>query len=220
MSFADHTVKTKPRLLTVTESCRYYPRITISGAWLRDWGFSVGDRVFLMHIAAGETLIRVGTRFDDSDIAKYCHQTCVLTQRLIRDSESYCLSRSQRDCPEIIITGAWLRDWGFAIGDRISLTLTEEDHVLMKIAMPRSEWREILRKQKLEKQAAIANAMLQRHKAIHPNLYPDEAPRPTRKRAAAAKPAKPVQPSNPWQPYTKTTLPLQHVQLTLLSPVS
>lgn len=77
MSFTNHTQQTKPRLLTVTESCWCHPRITISGDWLLDWGF--------------------------------------------------------------------------AIGDRISLTWTEVGHMLMKIVMPRSEWREILQKKKLER---------------------------------------------------------------------
>jgi len=192
MSFTNYTPKTQPRLLTVTESCRYHPRIIISGTWLRDWGFAIGDRVFLMRIVAGETLIRIGTRFDDSDIAKYRHYTAPSSKLMVRDPESYCLSRSHRNYPEIVITGAWLRDWGFAIGDRISLTLTEEDHIVMKIAIPRSQWCEILKKQRLEKRAESVIAMLEHHKAAHPELYPEDAPKPKQKRVRPFKPAKPI----------------------------
>jgi len=195
MSFTNHTTNTKPRLLTVSESCRYHPRITISGAWLRDWGFAIGDRVFLMSITPGVTLLRIGTRIDESDIAKYCPQRGASSKLQIRESPSYFLSTSIRDCPEIVITGAWLRDWGFAIGDRISLTRTEEDHILLKIIMPRLEWCEVLRKRKLMRDAVFATNMLERHKAAHPALYPEDAPALKRNRVVSSKTAKPSQPS-------------------------
>src|SRR5579872_7388630 len=106
MSFTHHNEKPKPRLLTVTRSCRSYPRITLSGAWLRDWGFAILDRVYLMRIASGIALIRIGTPFDESDISKYHPQPDASSKLQIRDSPSYCLSPSLRNCPEIVITGA------------------------------------------------------------------------------------------------------------------
>ena len=136
MSFATDPAKRKPRLLTVSESCRYYPRITISGSWMCDWGFSIKDRVFLLKIANGETLIRIGSRLEQSDITKYCRQQRALIDFPIRDAPSYYLGDSRDHFPEIIITGAWLRDWGFATGDRISLTWTEEGHMSTGVLGP------------------------------------------------------------------------------------
>lgn len=172
MSFAIDPAKRKPRLLTVTESCRYFPRITISGSWMRDWGFSVMDRVSLLKVADGETLIRIGTRLEQSDVSKYCRQQGALADFPIRDAPSYSLNNSRDQFPQIIITGAWLRDWGFTTGDRISLTWMEEGHMLMKMVMPRWEWRKILQKRKLEHNAKIALAALRSHKSVHPDLYP------------------------------------------------
>ena len=171
MSFAIDPAKRKPRLLTVTESCRYYPRITISGSWMRDWGFSVMDRVFLLKVFNGEALIRIGTPLEQSDVSKYCRQQGALADFPIRDAPSYYLSNSRDQFPEIIITGAWLRDWGFTTGDRISLTWMEEGHMLMKMVMPRWEWRKILQKRKLEHNAKIALAALRSHQSVHPDLY-------------------------------------------------
>jgi hypothetical protein len=181
MSFAIDPAKRKPRLLTVTESCRYYPRITISGSWMRDWGFSIMDQVFLLKVADGEALIRVGTRLDQYDVSKYCRQQRALTDFLSRDASSYYLGTSRDGFPEIVITGAWLRDWGFATGDRISLTWMEEDHMLMKIAMPRREWLKIQQKRRLERNAEIALVALRSHQSAYPDLYTTEL-QPLKKR--------------------------------------
>lgn len=194
MSFTNHTVPPKPRLLTVTESCRCYPRITLSGAWLRDWGFAIGDSVVLVHTGPSEMLIQIGLWLNHKDALKYRPKNGSRNPE-IRHGSSYSLSPSRYEFPQIVITGAWLRDWGFAIGDRISLTLTEANHIIMKLAMPRIQWWEILKKQRLERQATTANAMLAHHQAAHPELYPGEAPTPERKRIRAFKPAKPNQPS-------------------------
>ena len=194
MSFTTHSTPPKPRLLTVTESCRWYPRITITGAWLREWGFAIGDSVILMHTGPAEILIKIGLDLDHVDLLR-CRPKNASRNPEIRQGASYSLSPSRRGCPQIVIAGAWLRNWGFAIGDRVSLTLTSANHIIMKLAMPRAQWREILQKQRLEKRAASAAAVLARHKAIHPDLYPDEAPKPARKRVHAFRPAKPTQPS-------------------------
>ncbi|HEY4064137.1 MAG TPA: hypothetical protein VGM30_19660 [Puia sp.] len=194
MSFVIDPVKRKPRLLTVSESCRYHPRITISGGWIRDWGFDIGDRVFLLKVTAGEILIRIGTTIDDSDITKYCHQTRGLSKFQIRDSPYYRLSPSSNNFPEIVITGAWLSLWGFTIGDRVSLTWLEKDHILMKVVAPSSEWQEVLQKKKLERQVAFATAMLERHRTAHPSLY-GGAPKPIQKRVLAFSRAKQAQSS-------------------------
>ncbi|HEY4208038.1 MAG TPA: hypothetical protein VGM31_14540 [Puia sp.] len=197
MFFDSHTVfegntgKIKPRLLTVTESCRYYPRITISGAWLRDWGLSVGDRVFLLGVSAAEILIKVGNKIDESDISQYRKQAAATSTPEIGDTVSCYISRSStRYCPEFILTGAWLGTWGFRKGDRISLTKVEDDHIIIKVIMPASEWRQIQLKRKLEREVEIATAALDRHKANHLSLY-ESTPEPMRKRITTRNYAKP-----------------------------
>lgn len=181
MSFAIDPAKRKPRLLTVTESRRYYPRITISGSWMRKWGFSIMDRVFLLKVAESEALIRIGTPLNQSDVSKYCRQQRALADFPIRDTPSYYLGNSRDRFPQIVLTGAWLRTWGFSTGARISLTWTEEGHMLMKMVMSRSEWRQIQQKRKLERNAKIALAALHSHQSVHPDLYPT-LPHPVKNR--------------------------------------
>jgi hypothetical protein len=188
MSFADHTVKTKPRLLTVSESCRNYPRITVSGGWMFDWGFSIDDPVALLSITPGIALIRIGGGSHWPDVSQYC-QPGVAPKMLVREPPSYRLSPSLHDCPQIIITGAWLWNWGFNIDDRISLTKTGDRYILMEVIMPGSEWRQVLRKRKLEREAKFAAAMLKIHKALYPAAYQEQAPMTVRRQAPAVMPA-------------------------------
>jgi hypothetical protein len=48
----------KPRSLTITESADHRPRIILNGNWLRNWGFSKGDKVSVTKTGPGEILIK------------------------------------------------------------------------------------------------------------------------------------------------------------------
>jgi hypothetical protein len=47
----------KPRSLTVSESADHQPRIILKGKWLRDWGFTRGDKVSVTRTDSGDILI-------------------------------------------------------------------------------------------------------------------------------------------------------------------
>jgi|SRR5580692_9529005 hypothetical protein len=51
----------KPRSLTVSESATYHPRIILTGAWLKDWGFAKGDQLLVSQTSTRDILIKVAT---------------------------------------------------------------------------------------------------------------------------------------------------------------
>jgi hypothetical protein len=59
ITFKLTTMEKKPRSLTVSESATYYPRIILTGAWLKDWGFAKGDQIFVSQTGTRDILIKV-----------------------------------------------------------------------------------------------------------------------------------------------------------------
>lgn len=51
----------KPHSLTVSESTNYFPKITLTGAWLQDWGFHKGDKIIVTQTGEGEIILKVTT---------------------------------------------------------------------------------------------------------------------------------------------------------------
>ncbi len=129
MSVAKNPTKTKPAILTIDASLSNYPRITLSGAWLRYWGFNIGDRISLVSLGPGSILVRKGTWPDwqqptRSNEPQHIYPADPYDQK----RRSYRLAPSLHDTPEIVLAGAWLREWGFAAGDRIHLTWQWENN--------------------------------------------------------------------------------------------
>jgi hypothetical protein len=175
MSFANDTTKTKPRILTVAYSCRNHPRITLSGAWLLDWGFNIGDRISLLFVEPGNILVRTGSWPDWPAVThdQLNEPAAAFPSPVIKgdDLRSYALYPSRRGAPEIKLTGAWLRKWGFAIDDRIQLTWKREHYFHIQVVMPAKQWREVKRKKEFEVTAMLAMGALAWHSADHPDLY-------------------------------------------------
>jgi hypothetical protein len=198
MSFDLHTLKTKPRILTVSESVRCNPRIVLSGAWLGYWGFVPRNRLSAYYVAAAHLLLKPEPALEHFDLSqgslKDTAPVAALPVLKNRGPHPLTVSQSDRHDPQITITGAWLRVWGFTIGDRISVTRTEDGFIDLRVVMPAEEWRQIQKKKGLEREATYAMSKLEQHKAIHPALY-EQVPNPPQKRVAVLKPVRTPQPS-------------------------
>jgi hypothetical protein len=198
MSFDRHPMNTKPRTLTVQESVRNHPQIVLLGAWLEDWGFAPGDRLTAFNNAPSTLLLRPGTPPIFRSQTQWGQSLAHMKKYRPRP---ICVFQSIRSVPQIIISGAWLRDWNILIGDRLSVTRTPNSDIITKTDMPAVEWREVRQKRKLELDIAKAKALLRAHKAAHPSLY-QEDPKPTRKRKTPVRslPAVIPVPQSPLEP--------------------
>jgi hypothetical protein len=63
LTFNHPTMSHKPHSLTVSQSTHYFPKITLTGAWLQDWGFHKGDKIIVTQTAEGEIVLKVTTPF-------------------------------------------------------------------------------------------------------------------------------------------------------------
>ena len=93
-------------------------------------------------------------------------------------TRSLTVSDSVQDQPRIMLTGAWLRQWGYTPGDRILVTRTESGEITIKIEMPSAQWTEIKKKKRLEYQLQLALNDLNMHKTTYPILYQKETKSP------------------------------------------
>ena len=57
-TFNLYTLESNLRSLTVSESDDYRARIVLKGKWLRDWGFTKGDKVLVTCTDTGDILIK------------------------------------------------------------------------------------------------------------------------------------------------------------------
>lgn len=78
-------METKPRSLTVAESVHGHPKITLTGAWLAQFGFAIGDQVSVTSIEPGTLLVKVETPADIMYAAKREKQ--LETQLLAAEAE-------------------------------------------------------------------------------------------------------------------------------------
>lgn len=187
MSFELHAVKTPPRFLTVSESMKYYPRIVLSGAWLAQWAFTPGDRPTALFVAAGHMLVKVVP----SQAAK------PETLPILNNRRSHPLTvstNSTSNTPQITITGAWLRDWGFCKGDLVSVA--KEDHSVMAISlkMHAEKWRIERMNIEQKREESRIHSLLKQYKAEYPDIFQQVA-NPPKKHITKLRPVQPNQPS-------------------------
>jgi hypothetical protein len=201
MSFDNYPVETKPRRLTVSESCRSLPRIVLSGAWLSDWGFIPGDRLSAYFVGHGHMLIKALPAVPSNENHNICQeappQIAALPILKNRGPHPLTVSVSYRYAPQVTITGAWLREWGIKIGDHVCVTL-EQDVVSIKMTMSAAEWRKVQKEKEPERKEANALYVLKEYKDKYPALF-EQVANSTKKRAAALKPVRPTLPSQPGQ---------------------
>ena len=177
MSFDVHSTKPIPRTLTVCPSCRGLPRIVLSGEWVRQWGFEIGDALLANYAGPGALLLKIydtenGRSFPSSSLPGTPHPISKTDAIKLRLHPTQVRTPDGR-LPKITITGAWLHDWNICLGDRVSVTSTDGGNMLIQVRAPAAQVRETKVKNRLQDEVAHAVAMLDSHKAAHPELYPD-----------------------------------------------
>ena len=202
MSFASFPAETKPRLLTVSPSLRNLPQILLSGAWLGHWGFNFGDRLSAYFVGCGHLLVKALPVEECSDDSDSCQEAPrqIATLPILKNRRPHPLTviPSYRWLPQVTISGAWLRDWGMSIGDRICVTLEAENVIDIKMTMSAAEWRKVQREKELERalkqEEADALSTLKQYKDRYPALF-DQVANMKKKRTETLKPARSTPPS-------------------------
>ena len=93
-----------------------------------------------------------------------------------KNSRLLTVSESAKGDPKILLTGVWVSDWGFTIGDRISVTKTKSREIVIKLDTPSSKWMAMKRKKQLENQLSAAENEIDYHRSKYPNLYDERFP--------------------------------------------
>lgn len=187
MSFEYHTVKPLPRFLTVSESIKLYPRIVLSGAWLAQWALTPGDRPTALFVAAGHILVKV-------EPLQAAEPATLPISKNRRSHPLAVTTNSTTNVPQITITGAWLRDWGFRKGDLISVV--KEDHSAMTITlkMHAQEWQVERMNREQEREKTRVRSLLKQYKAEYPDIFRQVA-NPAKRHFSKMRPVRPTQPS-------------------------
>jgi hypothetical protein len=105
--------------------------------------------------------------------------TNILTHKRIameKNSRLLTVSESAKGDPKILLTGVWVNDWGFTIGDRISVTKTDRNEITIKLDTPSAQWKEIRRKKLLQNHLMAAESEIDYHRSKYPNLYDEKFP--------------------------------------------
>ena len=177
MSFDHPTVKPALRTLTVCPSCRGLPRIVLSGEWVREWGFEIGDALLAYYTGPGALLLKIdntenGRSFPASNLPATPYPVSKMDAIKLRLHPTQVRTPDGR-LPKITIIGAWLHEWKISVGNRVSVTRTEDGDIRIQVQTVVPQVREIKEKSRLQDEVAHANALLDSHKAAHPELYPD-----------------------------------------------
>src|SRR6185312_11063221 len=103
-------------------------------------------------------------------------------------------TNSTSNAPQITITGAWLRDWGFSKGDLVSVA--KEDHSVMAITlkMHAEKWRVERMNIEQKREESRIHSLLKQYKAEYPDIFQQVA-NPPKKHLTKLRPVQPNQPS-------------------------
>jgi Toxin SymE, type I toxin-antitoxin system len=82
-----------------------------------------------------------------------------------KETRSLTVSSAPTDHPRLILTGAWLTQFGFSIGDKVSVTGTEPGTITIKIETPAAIMHHLKQEIRLEQQLQAAEASLQYHRS-------------------------------------------------------
>src|SRR6185312_1539197 len=147
MSIDHPPMKPETRTLTVCPSCRGLPRIVLSGYWLYQWGFKIGDRLMAYHAGTGSLLLKTRT---DEEGGNFPASMLPQTPRPVSPSDAikYRLHPTQVRTPDgrlpkITITGAWLHDWNVKVGNKVSVSKPDDGHILIRVAIFAAQLNEI-----------------------------------------------------------------------------
>jgi hypothetical protein len=186
MSFVLHTVKPQPRLLTVSESVKGFPRIVMAGAWLMQWDFTPGDRLTAFYADAGHIFLKI-------DLEEAAEPKPLPVWRSRRSHPLTVSTNTTTNVPQITISGAWLRDWGFNKGSRVSVTSEGDGMIAVEVIMSAEAWRAEKSNKEAQREEARVRTVLKQYKTEYPALF-DQVANP-RKKFTKLKVVKPVQPS-------------------------
>jgi hypothetical protein len=82
-----------------------------------------------------------------------------------KEARSLTVSSAPTDHPRLILTGAWLTQFGFTIGDKVSVTSTDPGTIIVKIEIPAAVMNHLKKEMQLEQQLQAAEASLQYHRS-------------------------------------------------------
>ena len=82
-----------------------------------------------------------------------------------KEARSLTVSAAPTDHPRLILTGAWLAQFGFSIGDKVSVTSTDPGTIIIKIETPAAVIAHLKKEVQLEQQLQAAEASLQYHRS-------------------------------------------------------
>jgi hypothetical protein len=80
-----------------------------------------------------------------------------------KEARSLTVSAAPTDHPRLILTGAWLKQFGFTIGDKVSVTTTDPGTIIIKIESP-AVMDHLKKEMQLEQQLQAAEASLHYHR--------------------------------------------------------
>jgi hypothetical protein len=82
-----------------------------------------------------------------------------------KEARSLTVSSAPTDHPRLILTGAWLTQFGFTVGDKVSVTPGEPGTIVIKIETPAAVITHLKKELQLEQQLQAAEANLHYHRS-------------------------------------------------------
>jgi len=149
----------------------------LSGEWVREWGFKIGYSLLASYAGPGALPLKIdntenGRSFPASNLPGIPHPVSKIEAIKLRLHPTQVRTPDGR-LPKITIIGAWLHDWKISLGDRVSVTRTEDGGIRIQVQTVPAQNHEIKVKSRLQDEVAHVTALLDSHKAAHPELYPD-----------------------------------------------
>jgi Toxin SymE, type I toxin-antitoxin system len=85
-----------------------------------------------------------------------------------KETRLLTVSTAPTEHPRLILSGAWLTQFGFTIGDKVSVTSTDPGAITIKIETPAAVMNYLKKEIQLEQQLQAAEASLQYHRSKLP----------------------------------------------------
>jgi Toxin SymE, type I toxin-antitoxin system len=82
-----------------------------------------------------------------------------------KEARSLTVSSAPTDHPRLVLTGAWLTQFGFAIGDKVSVTPVEPGTIIIRTEIPATVMHHLKKQMQLEQQLQAAEAELHYHRS-------------------------------------------------------
>jgi Toxin SymE, type I toxin-antitoxin system len=93
-----------------------------------------------------------------------------------KEARLLTVSAAPTDHPRLILTGAWVAQFGFAIGDKVSVTPVEPGTIIIKTETPAAVMHHLKKEIQLEQQLQAAEAELHYHRSKTQPCYKPTQP--------------------------------------------